>query len=70
MVLFGKAFHGHDESLNLSLEGDGTWFVSLVIVGSSHRASKYHTTFCPRSGSMASTTSFPQTVPTDDTKNH
>ena len=67
MVLFGEAFHG--ESLNLSLEGSGTWFVSLVIVGGSHQASEYHTTLCSGGDSMASTTSFSQTVLTDDAKN-
>ena len=52
MVLLGKAFHGHGESLNLSLEGGGTWFVSLVIVGGSDRTSEYHITLCLGNGSI------------------
>ena len=71
MVLLDYAFHGRGKSRNLSFEGGGTWFISLVIVGGSHQANEYHTTFCPGNGSMASTmTSFPQTAPTDDAKNH
>ena len=53
MVLLGEAFYSCGESLNLSLKGDGTWFVSLIIVGDSHQASKYHATLCLRSSSMA-----------------
>ena len=44
MVLLGEAFHGSGESLNLSLEGNCAWFVSLNVVGSRHQASKYHAT--------------------------
>ena len=36
IVLLSEAFHGNDESLNLSLEGGGVWFVSLNIVGGCH----------------------------------
>ena len=50
VVLFGEAFHDCGLSLNLSFEGGGTWFVSLV-VGGSHRASEYHTALCSGSGS-------------------
>ena len=53
MVLLGKAFYNCCEGLNLSLEGGGTWFVPLIVVGGRHRASKYHVTFCLGSGSMA-----------------
>ena len=49
MVLLSKALYGRGESLNLSLEGDGTWFVSLNVVGGRHRVSKYHATLCLRS---------------------
>ena len=61
MVLLGEAFYGNDESLNLSLEGGGAWFVSLNIVSGHHRASKYHATLCLGSDSMAykSQLSFP-----------
>ena len=71
MVLLGKAFYGRNESLNLSLEGGGTWFVSLIIVGYLHRASKYRATLFLGSGSVAyKMMNFPHTVPTDDAKNH
>ena len=53
MVLLGEAFHNRGKSLNLSLEGGGTCFVSLIIVGGHHRASKYHATLCLGSGSVA-----------------
>ena len=33
MVLLGEAFYDSGESLNLSLESGGAWFVSLNIVG-------------------------------------
>ena len=61
MVLLGEALYDSDESLNLSLEGSGAWFVSLNIVGGRHRASKYHATLCLGSDSMAykSQLSFP-----------
>ena len=39
MVLLGKAFHDRGESLNLSLEGGGMWFISLIIIGGRHRVS-------------------------------
>ena len=53
MVFLGEAFYGYGESLNLSLEGSGTWFVSLIIVGGRHRVRKYHATLYLGSGSMA-----------------
>ena len=53
MVLLGEAFYSSNESLNLSLEGGGIWFVSLNIVGGRHRASEHHATICLGSGSMA-----------------
>ena len=53
MVLLGEAFYSCGESLNLSLKGDGTWFVSLIIVGGSHQVSKYHATLCLGSDSIA-----------------
>ena len=69
MVLLGKAFHGHNESLSLSLEGGGMQFVSLIIVSGRHRASKHHATLCLGSGSMAYKLIFQQTTPTDDAEN-
>ena len=60
MVLLGKAFYGSGECLNLSLEGDGAWFISLNIVGGCHRVCKYHATLCLGSDSMAY-----KTFPTD-----
>ena len=53
MVLLGEVFYGNGESLNLSLEGGGVWFVSLNIVGGCHRASKYDATLCLGSNSVA-----------------
>ena len=53
MVLLGEAFYGSDESLNLSLEGGGAWFVSLDIVGGRHRASTHYVTLCLGRDSMA-----------------
>ena len=53
MVLLGEAFHDCGESLNLSLEGGGMWFISLIIIGGRHRVSKYYTPFCLGSSSMA-----------------
>ena len=53
MVLLGEVFYGCGESLNLSFKGNGTWLVSLIIVGGRHQASKYHATFCLGNGSMA-----------------
>ena len=45
MILLGEAFYCCCESLNLSLKGDGAWFVPLIVIGGRHRASKYHATF-------------------------
>ena len=36
MVLFGEALHSSSESLNLSLEGDHAWFVSLSVISGRH----------------------------------
>ena len=71
MVLLGEAFHGCNECLNLSIEGSGLRFISLVIVSGCHRPSKYHETLCLGSGSMAYCFKLfsPQTAPTDDAKN-
>ena len=63
MILLGETFYDHDESLNLSFEGDGTWFDPLIIVGGRHQASKYHATLRPRSGSVA----YKRIFPTDGT---
>ena len=53
MVLLSQALYGRGESLNLSLESGGTWFVSLNVVGGRHRVSKYHVTLCLRSDCVA-----------------
>ena len=53
MIFLGEAFYYCCESLNLSLKGGGARFVPLIVIGGRHRASKYHATFCPRSGGMA-----------------
>ena len=53
MVLLGEVFYNRGESLNLSFEGGGMWFVSLIIVDGCHRRNKYHATLCLRSGSIA-----------------
>ena len=53
MVLLGEVFYDCGESLNLSFEGGGMWFVSLIIVGGRYRASKYHATLCLGSDNMA-----------------
>ena len=65
MILFGETFHYSREGLDLPLQGSGSWFVSLNVVGGCHRASKYHATLCSGSDSMTNS-SFPQTMPTDD----
>ena len=65
MILFGETFHCYREGLNLLVQGSGSWFVSLNIVGGRHRASKYDATLYPGSDSMANLL-FPQTVPTND----
>ena len=67
VILPSKALHNNSQGLYLSFKGSA-WFVSLVVVGR-HRASKYHTTLCPGSSSMASTTFSLQTMPTDDAEN-
>ena len=53
IILFGEAFHRGHESLDLPLQGSGSWFVSLSVVGGHHRASEYHATLCLGSDSMA-----------------
>ena len=65
MILFGETFHCYREGLNLLVQGSGSWFVSLNIVGGRHRASKYDATLYPGSDSMANLL-FPQTVPTNE----
>ena len=69
MVLLGEAFYDSNESLNLSLESGGAWFVSLNIVGGHYRASKHYATFCLGSDNMAYKPSSLQTVPTNDVEN-
>ena len=59
MVLLGEAFYDSGESLNLSLEGGGAWFISLNIVGGHHRASKHYATLCLGSDCMAYKSAFP-----------
>ena len=36
MVLLGEALYGSSKSLNLPLDGDHAWFVSLNVVGGRH----------------------------------
>ena len=60
---FGEAFHCGRESLDLPLQGNESWFVSLSIVGGRHQASEYHATLCLGSDSMANLLS---SAPTDD----
>ena len=62
MVLLCEAFYGSGESLKLSLEGGGAWFVSLNVVGGRHQVSKYHAILCLGSGGTAWTMSL---FPTD-----
>ena len=70
MILFGEAFYCFCKSLNLSLKGSSVRFVPLIVIGGRYSVSMYHLTFRLGSGSMAYFLSFPQTVPTDDAKNH
>ena len=65
MILFGETFHCNREGLDLPLQGSGSRFVSLNVVGGHHRTSKYHATLCLGSNSMANLL-FPQMAPTDD----
>ena len=53
MVLLGEAFYCSGESLDLSFEGGGEWFISLNIVGGCHGVSKHHATLGLGSNSMA-----------------
>ena len=50
MILLGETFHCCCESLDLSLQGRGAQFVTLIVGGSCHQTSKYHATFCSGSG--------------------
>ena len=59
MVLLGESFYDSGESLNLSLEGGGEWFVSMNIVGGCHRASEHHATLHLGSDSKAYKSFFP-----------
>ena len=36
MILFGEAFYGRDESLNLLLEGGRGWFLFLNVISGCH----------------------------------
>ena len=69
MVLLSEAFYGSGKSLNMSLEGGSTWFISLNIVSGHHQASKRHATLHLESDSMAYKSCCPQTVPTDNAEN-
>ena len=62
VVLLSETLHGRDESLNLSLEGNCAWFVSLNVVGDCHRVSEYRVTLCPGSVCMAYKSQFPTNV--------
>ena len=53
VILFGEVFHYGRESLDLPLQGNGSWFVFLSIVGGRHQASEYHATLCLGSDGMA-----------------
>ena len=53
LILFGEAFHCSCESLDLPLQGSGSWFVSLSVVAGRHRVSEYNATLCLGSDSMA-----------------
>ena len=68
MILLSKTFHHYCEGLDLSLQGNGVRFVTLIIGGCFHQTSKYHAAFCPRSGECGLYPKFPQMVPTDDTE--
>ena len=61
MILLGEMFHCYCESLDLSLQGRGAQFVTLIVGGGCHRTSKYHATFCPGSSKYDLST----IVPTD-----
>ena len=53
LILFGEVFHCSCESLDLPLQGSGSWFVSLSVLAGRHRVSEYHATLCQGSDSMA-----------------
>ena len=69
MILLGEAFHYSCEGLNLSFQGCGAWFVTLIVSDYCHRTSKYHATFCLGSGKYGLSPEFPQMAPTDDSEN-
>jgi len=66
LILFSETFHCCREGLDLPLQGNGSQLVSLNVVGSCHRANKYHATLYPGRDKLKCT--FPQTVPTDNAK--
>ena len=70
MILLGEAFYCCCEGLDLPLQGSRSRFFSLIVGGGCHRTSKYHATFCPKSGEygLSPNSAFPQTAPTDDVK--
>ena len=53
LILFGETFHCSREGLDLPLQGSGSRFISLNVVGGHHQASKYHATLCLGNDSMA-----------------
>ena len=59
MVLFGEALHDNSKSLNLSLIGSCSWFVSMSVISGCRRASEHYETLCPESDSMAYKSQFP-----------
>ena len=46
LILFSETFHCCREGLDLPLQGSESRLVSLNVVSSCHRASKYHATLC------------------------
>ena len=66
MTLLGETFHCCHEGLDLPLKGSGSRLVSFNVVGSCHRASKYHATLCPGSDRLKYAKHFPQTAPIND----
>ena len=59
MVLFGEALHDSSKSLNLSLIGGCSWFVSMSVNSGCHQASEHYETLCLGSDSMAYKLQFP-----------
>ena len=58
MIFLGETFDCYHEGLDLPLQGSGSRLVSNV-VGSCHRASKYHATLCPGSDRLKCAKPFP-----------